>query len=69
MTIQSSEMQADVALAQIKGLVRVSTKYRKIGFTSAKTAGVETTFAMNAEPKFREDGSRNGGEKSEDVKM
>jgi hypothetical protein len=32
----------------------VSTKYRETLFTSAKTTGLETTSATDAEPKFRE---------------
>lgn len=54
MTIQSSEMQDDVYLNQIEGIVYVSTKYRETWFTFTKTAGLETTSAMEAEPKFRE---------------
>jgi hypothetical protein len=37
-----------------KASLGVSTKYRETGFTSVKTAGIETTFVIDAEPKFRE---------------
>jgi hypothetical protein len=52
MTIKSREIQADVAFTQIRGLRCL--RNIETGFTSVKTEGIETTFVMDAEPKFRE---------------
>lgn len=52
--LQSREMQLDVAIPHIKGLIDFLRKYRNTGFTSAKNTATEIASEMDVEHKFRE---------------
>ncbi|KAH1170034.1 hypothetical protein KIL84_001019 [Mauremys mutica] len=53
-TLQSREMQLDLAITHIKGLIDFLRKYRNTGFTSAKNTATEIAAEMDVEHKFRE---------------
>ncbi|KAK0152965.1 Zinc finger MYM-type protein 1 [Merluccius polli] len=52
-TLQSSDMQLDVALAQLDGLIDFIEKYRDNGFVSAKVAATDIALGMDIEPVLK----------------
>jgi len=57
-SLQSADMQLDVAVQQIKGLVTYCTKYRDSGFHSAMITAKEIASAMDVEQVFKQNRSR-----------
>ena len=53
-SLQSADMQLDVAIQQIKGLVTYLTKYRDTGFPSAVITAKEIASAMDVEQVFKQ---------------
>lgn len=49
-TLQSKDMQLDVALSQLDGLIDFMQKYRDTGFASAKATATEIASDMDTEP-------------------
>lgn len=52
-TLQSSDMQLDVALSQLKGLMVHMQKYRENGFVSAKISATEMALKMDIDPELK----------------
>ena len=53
-TLQSKDMQIDVAINQLKGLITYLKTYRENGFESAINSTIKIANEMNIEPTFRE---------------
>jgi hypothetical protein len=53
-SLQSADMQLDVAIQQIKGLVTYLTKYRHTGFHSGMNTAKEIASAMDVEQVFKQ---------------
>ncbi len=51
--LQSKDMQLDVALTLVKGLIDFLQKFRATGFMSAKVTATEIALELEVEPKFR----------------
>ena len=56
--LQSADMQLDVTIQQIKGLVAYLTKYRDTGFHSGMNTAKETASAMDVEQVFKQNRNR-----------
>lgn len=52
-TLQSSDMQLDVALSQLNGLLNYMKRYRENGFVSAKSSAAEIALEMDIEPELK----------------
>lgn len=52
-TLQSKDMQLDVALSQLDGLIDFMQKYRDTGFMSAKATATEIASDMDTEPVIK----------------
>ncbi|XP_059169366.1 zinc finger MYM-type protein 1-like [Physella acuta] len=57
-SLQSADMQLDVAIQQIKGLVTYLTNYRENGFNSAMITAKEIAKAMDVDQVFKQKRSR-----------
>ena len=57
-SLQSANMQLDVAVQQIKGLVTYLTKYQDTGFHSAMNTAKEIASAMDVEQVFKQNRNR-----------
>ncbi|XP_025093775.1 uncharacterized protein LOC112563723 [Pomacea canaliculata] len=57
-SLQSADMQLDVAIQQIKGLVTYLTKYRDTGFHSAMITAKEIASEMDVEQVFKQKRNR-----------
>ncbi|KAI8541987.1 hypothetical protein RHMOL_Rhmol08G0104100 [Rhododendron molle] len=53
-TLQSKDMQIDVAIDQLKGLLKFLGNYRENGFAEAMTEAKEVAVQMGIEPMFEE---------------
>ncbi|KAI8558687.1 hypothetical protein RHMOL_Rhmol04G0116100 [Rhododendron molle] len=53
-TLQSKDMQIDVAIDQLKGLLKFLENYRENGFAEAMTEAKEVAVQMGIEPMFEE---------------
>ena len=52
-TLQSKDMQLDLALSQLDGLIDFMQKYRDTGFVSAKAIATEIASDMDTEPVIK----------------
>jgi hypothetical protein len=57
-SLQSADMQLDVAIQQVKGLVTYLTKYRDTGFHSAMITAKEIASAKDVEQVLKQNRSR-----------
>jgi len=57
-SLQSGNMQLDVAVQQIKGLVTYLTKYRDTGFHSVMITAKEIASTMDVEQVFKQNRNR-----------
>ena len=53
-TLQSKDMQIDIAINQLKGLITYLKTYRENEFESAINSTIKIANEMNIEPTFRE---------------
>lgn len=52
-TLQSKDMQLDVALSQLNGLIDFMQKYRDTGFAAAKSTAIQIATDIDIEPVFK----------------